>query len=105
MLGRNSSGLLGARVRSRCAVAARKDSANQIFDSQLFANQNDGARETVFATMTAADLARRGPYYPALAAVYARRCSTGPDFRSASTAAASVVQTGIRPAAAMLAAA
>ena len=35
------------------AFAAQKDSANQIFTSQLFANQNDGARQTFFATMTA----------------------------------------------------
>ena len=35
------------------AFAAQKDSANQIFPSQLFANQNDGARQTFFATMTA----------------------------------------------------
>jgi hypothetical protein len=53
----------------RVAFAAQKDSANQIFPSQLFANQNDGARQTLFATMTAQlhacvclpDLSQRSP--------------------------------------------
>ena len=42
----------------RVAFAAQKDFANQIFPSQLFANQNDGVRQTLFATMTAQLLAR-----------------------------------------------
>jgi hypothetical protein len=48
------SGLLRSRARS----ATQKDFANQIFGSQLFANHNDDARETFFATMAAQLLAR-----------------------------------------------
>jgi hypothetical protein len=40
------------------AFAARKDSANQIFLWQLFADQNDGAHQTFLATKTAQVLAR-----------------------------------------------
>ena len=42
----------------RARSATHKDFANQIFGLQLFANQNDDARETFFATMTAQLLAR-----------------------------------------------
>jgi hypothetical protein len=35
------------------AFAAQKDSANQIFLWQLFANQNRGAHQTFLATLTA----------------------------------------------------
>jgi hypothetical protein len=45
-------------MTTRVAFAAQKDSANQIFPSQLFANQNHGVRQTVFATMTAQLLVR-----------------------------------------------
>jgi hypothetical protein len=38
--------------------AAQKDSANQIFLWQLFANQNHGVRKIFLATMTAQLLAR-----------------------------------------------
>jgi hypothetical protein len=40
------------------AFAAQKDSANQIFLWQLFANQNHGVRQTFLATKTAQLLAR-----------------------------------------------
>jgi hypothetical protein len=39
------------------AFAAQKDSANQIFLWQLFANQNRGVHQTFLATMTAQLLA------------------------------------------------
>jgi hypothetical protein len=42
----------------RVAFAAQKDFANQIFPLQLFANQNHGVRQTLFATMTAQLLTR-----------------------------------------------
>jgi hypothetical protein len=40
------------------AFAAQKDSANQIFLWQLFANQNHGVHQTFLATMTAQLLVR-----------------------------------------------
>jgi hypothetical protein len=40
------------------AFAAQKDSANQIFLWQLFANQNRGVHQTFLATMTAQLLVR-----------------------------------------------
>ncbi len=45
-------------MTTRAGFLAHKGSANQIFGSQLFANQNHGARETLFATMPAQLLAR-----------------------------------------------
>ena len=51
------SELLCALTRSRRRVFNKKDSVYQIFSSQLFANQNHDARETVFATMRAQLLA------------------------------------------------
>jgi len=45
-------------MMTRDAFAAQKDSANQIFLWQLFANQNHGVRQTFLATMTAQVLAR-----------------------------------------------
>jgi hypothetical protein len=46
----------------RIAFLVQKDSANQVFASQLFANQNHDARETFLATMTAQLPARLCPF-------------------------------------------
>ena len=55
---RGLSGFVMKASRPRRGIAPWKEPANQIFSSQLFANQNRDARETFFATM-AAQLAAR----------------------------------------------